>query len=529
MKTNRSHARREGAILAVVMVILIAFSLIVLSLYHLGTHSAREAIYEKQRAQAFWLAEAGRQWSIADLYADGDGTTSALAIDSNTNHTFEVTADDDEENTFYSVGTVRAGDRTIQRAVKFSVSYVAPLFEKAIHAGGAYGSNWTFRIRGDIYGTVDGPRAPQSSDPFAYLPGGNDIMIGDVAINGNVAIENQAKITANTDAGYYGDLDASGTYVHTAADPVAGVERTGASAEIDSNPDLAAMSYEVNNDYDIAAIFAANSVTSGRLPSTHPLHNVVVLRENSTTTGQDFYFEPTSMSGGDPAGAGASLDLGDQVVYYVDGHVWFDSSSTFGFSIDGQATIVSTRDIHLSDNVIYENSGTEAVSGNAPDLLALIALGQLDNAGSVTDGGDIYFGDGEYGTTYKVEAFMFANDDFLYNTKASTGEQTEPSTGFVVNGNFMAIDQVTIQRDWYTYTDEAGTEERRAAVYDSSSSSWKDSETGDEVAAADVRHYAMQVEYDERIKNSELQVEGLPKGNGDIFNGLDLWEEVDVP
>ena len=60
MKTNcQHHSNRTGGILPLVMVILVAFSLMVVALLRLGGDSAREAEYQFNKAQAFSLAEAG--------------------------------------------------------------------------------------------------------------------------------------------------------------------------------------------------------------------------------------------------------------------------------------------------------------------------------------------------------------------------------------------------------------------------------------------------------------------------------------
>jgi hypothetical protein len=218
------------------------------------------------------------------------------------------------------------------------------------------------------------------------------------------------------------------------------------------------------------------------------------------------------------------LNLGTNKVYYVDGHVWFNNHSTHGFKVDGTATIVATRDIHVSDNLAYNNKGLTAVNGNPPDLLALVALGQYNSSGVRTSGGDIYFGDPEFGTLYTVDAFMFANNNFYYNTRAnnSTGQE-EPTSGFKVFGNYMAVNQVVVLRDWYTANGLP-----RAALYDQTTSQWKDAITGSVLTSTQLatrRHYAMRVEYDDRIRDAATQMSGLPRGTGTIFAGAKGWEE----
>jgi len=73
VKTKQNRFNKEGAILAVVMIILLFLSILILSLFNIGRHNARETDYELKSTQAFWQAEAGRQWCIADLYAGNNG------------------------------------------------------------------------------------------------------------------------------------------------------------------------------------------------------------------------------------------------------------------------------------------------------------------------------------------------------------------------------------------------------------------------------------------------------------------------
>jgi hypothetical protein len=73
MKTNRPrHANRTGGILPLVMMILVAFTLLVVALLQLGRNSAQEAEYQYNTAQAFALAEAGLEEFKAILEVSGN-------------------------------------------------------------------------------------------------------------------------------------------------------------------------------------------------------------------------------------------------------------------------------------------------------------------------------------------------------------------------------------------------------------------------------------------------------------------------
>ena len=250
--------------------------------------------------------------------------------------------------------------------------------------------------------------------------------------------------------------------------------------------------------------------------------------ECSSTTGDDYFFEPVNVGnyGATSKDAKTPLSLGNERVYYIDGNVWIHSKSTYRFLIDGNATIVATGNIYICDNTKYADDES---------LLGLVALGEYDAAGQLTSGGNIYFGDPRYGTMYTVSALMFAGNDFLYNTDSVTGQAGEPETGFSVYGNFAAMNQVSIRRDWYDAEVGSGRgygrgrTEARPAYYDPDTGQWIDLEDGSVLSSSEIdslRHYQMKVDYDARVRDIGTQPPGLPKGAGTIFNGITRWEEL---
>ncbi|GAI26576.1 unnamed protein product, partial [marine sediment metagenome] len=139
--------------------------------------------------------------------------------------------------------------------------------------------------------------------------------------------------------------------------------------------------------------------------------------------------------------------------------------------------------------------------------------------------GNIYFGDPRFGTTYLVSALMFAGNDFLYSTDSVTASMMEPTTGFSIFGNFAAMNQIMVERDWYT--DAMGRP--KPAHYDSDTALWVDKETGIALTNTQVdglRHYQMIIGYDDRVRTAETQAPGLPRGGSVIFSGLTHWEEL---
>jgi hypothetical protein len=244
--------------------------------------------------------------------------------------------------------------------------------------------------------------------------------------------------------------------------------------------------------------------------------------ECRSTAGDDYFLEPVNANdyGQTQKDAKTPLNLGDNRIYYVDGDVWVHSTRTYGFLVDGKVTIVATGDIHISDNIKYANDQS---------LLGLIALGKYDGSGNLVSGGNIFFGDPRYGTLYTASAFMFAADSFLYNTDSVDRKSAEPTTGVKIYGNLNALNQVSVERDWYTRQVSRWSTEARPAYYDSANDQWVDLETGAALSRTEIsslRHYQMELTYDDRVRSLKTQPPGLPKGDGSIFGGLKTWQEI---
>ncbi|MDF7800001.1 pilus assembly PilX N-terminal domain-containing protein [Pontiellaceae bacterium B1224] len=546
MKAMMGDRNKEGAILGIVLIVMLAISIIGLSLFSFGRHSSREAIYELKSAQAFWIAEAGIRRCVSSLYAEtwGSGFNEVAFGEG----TYSVVQDDADSDMYLSTGTVMMGDQPISRQVRVRMEYIAESFEDAVYSAnirgqvGNSGTEWSLKMHGtkkDKYGNfIEGPPVPNNRGNFW---GGNDIVSGNVNVNGGVRLydesaieklpadDNPYEIASDIEC-HFGEFYADGT----ASYPREPIPTTPGSF---NPPDLDAMDYSHNNDWDVAAEFAkfsGNLVAAGndggyRLPPTHALHDVVVLRNNGDTEGVDYYFEPKSMStsGETPATGKSLITLGDDVTYYVDGHVWFRSTSTYGFVIDGQSTIVSSKDIHIGDNIMYQDRGRDSDS----DMLALVALGELTSAGEYDKHGDVYFGDPDTGTLYLCDAFMFANNNFLYNTSIDgDSSKQQPESGFKVYGNFMAMNQVVVKRDWYP----AGNSYKPAEFVEVINSdgttewAWVDADSGTRLTEDQqngIRHYAMEVNYDDRIRDIATQMSGLPQGQGSFIAGY-TWEEL---
>jgi hypothetical protein len=524
MKRTRWMGSRQGMALGLVMIIVLAVSILGVALISASSMNAVETSRYLNSVKAFWLAEAGVQrFGNRAEFENYTGFTNAaiygggfqVAVFSNANPVYAE-----------SVGTVQGVEQKIR--VKFR--YAAPFYKTALYAANASGIPWTFTLRGT--------GVPNSSDV-----GGKDVVMGDIFVNGNVKLYEQSIISNAIAPNTYqvlGDVRATGTITN---DPAASI-RGGRYPNSPTNvlPNLTNMNYAVNNTWNIAQEYLDHGAdSSGRLPANHPLRNVVVKNpsnraaENNSTSGDDYYFEPQSQyydNTGGSKGASTPLNLGVNQIYYVDGHVWFNNHSVYGFATEGTATIVAKRDVHISDNLKYATTDS---------LLALVALGQYDSTGQLSTGGNVFFGDPEYGTMYTADAFMLAANNFYYNTSANnTSLQQEPDTGFQVYGNYVAMNQVLVFRDWYTGSviTTNGSGRRQTIVtnpspfsawFDPSTNRWRDVVNSNVLTAAQtntIRHYQMIVKYDERIRSQATQPPGLPglqSGTGGMFGGIYDW------
>lgn len=505
----RTSKSEKGIALAAVIVFACIFAIVGFSMLELAKGEIVLTKNELNTTQAFYVAEAGLARLTTRLYNEEFENIEDTVLGEGS---YQVDVHYDEDPP-YAISTGRVGNK--EKRIKVELSYLAAPYEQGVYAGNSDGDEWMFALRGQ-------------GDPQAVggrEVGGKDIVNGNIYVCGDATLYEESSVNPapipNTH-GLNGDVDATGDIAILDSASISGEGQAGVAPQ--DCPNLLGMNYQVNNTHNVSQVFADAGVDWGHLPSDHELYNVMVKNptdrsgECDMTAGDDYFLEPASVSGGGgQKDATTPLHLGDNRIYYVDGDVWIHHQNTYGFLVDGKVTIVATGNIHISDNIIYTDSES---------LLGLVALGQYDSEGQLISGGNIYFGDPRFGTMYTVSALMFAADSFLYNTDSVTGGTEEPTTGFSVYGNFNALNQVSIERDWY---DPDGTGTARPAYFDSSTSQWVDLETGAALTSAEIsslRHYQMTVSYDDRVRTIGTQPPGLPRGTGTIFGGLIHWEEL---
>ena len=510
MKIRISKSEKGLALVAVVVFCLI-FVILGFSMLNLAKTEIVMTKKDLNSAQAFYAAEAGLAQLSSKLYNEEFEDIADTAL-GEANYQVDLNFNADPP---YAVSTGRVGMEV--KKIKAELSFLASPYEKAIYGGNVSGDKWMFSLRGE------GDPQPTGGWWSSGEVGGRDIVNGNMYVNGDATMYEESSVNPSPMGSFNGDVDSTGKADILDKATVSGVVTEG--ADVKSHPSLEDMNYAVNNTHNVSKIFADAGVSSGYLPSGDELYNVMVKNpgnrssECGTTSGDDYFLEPASVSnnGADSKEAKTPLNMGEDRVYYVDGDVWVHSPSTYGFLVDGKVTIVATGDIHISDNIKYADSDS---------LLGLVALGKYDGSGQLVSGGNIYFGDPRFGTMYTVSGLMFAADSFLYNTDSVTGGTEEPETGFSVYGNLNALNQVSIDREWYE--DEA-TGDARPACYDSSTDQWVDLQTGAALTGTEInslRHYQMAITYDDRVRTHTTQPPGLPRGKGTIFGGLISWEEL---
>jgi hypothetical protein len=502
------RSTRKGLALAAVVVCVLIFTILGISLLSMVNNEILLAQGVVNKTKAFYLAEAGVEIFSAKLSKGQSENIGETVLGEGSYRVDYYSAADPP----YAIATGEAGGQ--EKRIKVTATFLAPPYECGIYAGGLSGENWTLMLRG-----IGSPGAKSGGEV-----GGKDIVNGNIFVDGDVSLYQESSVKPAPPPNTYnlkGDVEATGSIALHDSATISGAISEGIEPYI--TPNLVGMNYAVNNTHNVAQIFADANVDSyGHLPIGHPLRDIFARNpsdrtaECGSTAGNDYFLEPFNVTGGGTyKDSTTPLHLGNDRVYYVDGDVWVHHMDTYGFLMEGKVTIVATGNIHICDNTQYADSDS---------MLGLVALGKYNEDGDLVSGGNIYFGDPRYGTTYAVSGMMFAAHDFLYNTDAVSRSTAEPESGFTVNGSFAALNKVSVERDWYT----SGSTPR-PAHFDPTANQWVDSETGVALTSTEIgtlRHYQMIVNYDDRVRTQKTQPPGLPRGTGTIFEGLTKWEEL---
>lgn len=491
MRLIRPRNRRDRCGAALLLSLVTCVLLASMSAVALAVGLAARAQTEGQiaRQRALYAAEACVGEAVASLYVDGAiadlGSADAPRELGQVRTWGSVVADPDDDTLFTitAVGECGIARRALEVVV---VAERGGIYDNAIFAGN------------------DG------EDPLYTMKFGGtgkqaDVVIGDVysggslTFNGGSTIEGVPRATKGITVGTGSVVPEKGG---TPAKPESGVTQP--------IPDIAGMDYETHNDVDVAAEFASATYKSAaaggsayQVPESSPAHifrkNPSDRKANTSVTKKDDYFleDPYEKvnSGSNASGSDAThVTLsnpknktpgpdGNQKVYFIDGNLWLHNLSTYSFKFylpetEGmQVTFVVKGNIYISDNLFLLNQNKDGI--------AFIAM--KDPAEK--DSGNVYFGDPTFGTLKHMEAFLYAENNFYDNNLDEKG-----SAVVKLIGNMTAGNQVAINRDYGK------------------------------------QHSKLTVEFDERIRDGDLEMPGLPSAStGTSGVTVSLWREIGVP
>jgi len=447
-------------------------------LLSVGRANQQELESVQADVKAFYLAEAGLNEALlsmsTSLSSDGDvAMPTAMGSAKQPHHLHQgdywTSIVDNGDGTYTVTSTGESVDERCSVEAVVQVPDTSSVYHNALFAGN--------RSENPLYTLGFGGSGGQA-----------DVINGNVYSGGNVAVSGGAVVN--------GSIRATGS--------ISGAD--GDSGETAPIPDLQAMNYEVDHDYDVAGLFASAAWqydsaggSAWQLPEDNPAHSLRKnpsdrKKETGSTVKDDYFLEDPhekvrvdKNQNGKNAyhltltnshGKGPSTS---NKVYYIDGNLWLHNKKTYSFKFyqtqneSTKITVVVKGNIYFSDNLFYQNKNKDGI--------AFIAL--ADEA--VPDSGNIYFGDPEFGTLKEMNAFMYAENDFYDYNLDALGSATVR-----VFGNMTAGEHISIERDYLG------------------------------------QHSKLTVDFDDRLMKGDLSLPGLPSESSGQDQGLTLlsWRRV---
>lgn len=473
------HQRGAALITSLVIVTVLTGAAVAILMASVGVTSRTNTTVVRSRA--LQLAESGISQALANVgtnvpvgapAATQIGTAAAPRRKGTGSYWADIA--DQGDGTYLVTATGRAS--VYRRRIEAVLAPRRGIFSYAIHAGNSSGD-------------------PAYSVELGGTGGQADEVMGDLYSGGNVDIAGDASVSSV--------IDAAGTV-------------TGATGNMNvfrSSPDIQAMNYPVNSDFDVAALFAAgaspgaytNSGTALQMPEDSPAHIFRLNPDDRTAdtsgTSKDDYFledpyvtfEDFTLRESGKGGHTISLSgilgapgvSGTDAVYFIDGNLWLHNHDFGGIRFGSDAssharvTFVASGNIYFSDDM--------ELSDATADGVAFIAMKDP----SEPDSGNIYFGDPVYGTIRSMEAYMYAENDFFDNNLTGSASGVVSITGTMAAGN-----QVNIESD---YIDASGNPQ----------------------------HSKLEVTGDPRLTTGMLVLPGIPGfGVGTLGHEVVFWREL---
>ncbi len=477
------HRRREGSALVMSLFIVLVLSGVTVSIFLVNMSHKREVSTAVNESRLLYLADAGITEALSEMAASIEksqpvpadvGTKTKPMELKEGNYYVDIADQGDGTYLVTSTGVAGVASKSVAAVVEKSEG----VFDHAVFSGNS------------------------SGDPTYTMEFGGTGTSGD-SITGNIYSGGDVEITG--DATVSGDIHASGTIT-------GGTGKDGKTYPI---PDIAGMDYENNHDVDVKKVFdtIGNSVTNNELGGTaeqvHEPSPAHIFRRNPDdrqeeidgTAKDDYFLEDPFMPVKDftvpeTGKEGHTISLsgtesypgpsGTNKVYFIDGNLWVHNKP-FGrlrFKNDdpegAKVTFVVKGNVYFSDDVYIVDP--------AKDGVAFIAIkDDLE-----PDSGNIYLGDPRYGTLDKMEAFLYAENDFIDNNLSADGSQEVELIGNMTAGNHVAINRDFVDPD-----------------------------------DGSVTHSKLTVTFDDRLSTGALSLPGLPDpGKGIEGFHVVLWREL---
>lgn len=456
MITRMKLRQQDGKTLIAALLVALVLGGIASSLTSSVTSSNRQIVGTRNQLMSFNLAEAGLNRALADLRVNGDGNfgDEEDPVPLGAGSYWVVTTDNEDSTyTITSIGSAQGQSKALQTVVRRS----GGLFANAVFAGNSSGDD-AYTLR---FGGFDDQADSVKGDVYSG---------GDVEFNGDSELDGIARATG---------------------------EITGAHGEVDPGqpiPDIQGMNYETNHDIDVADEFSRYSSygsddTGGsawQVPASHASH---IFRMNpsdrrweyESTTKEDYFLEDPYASSSH-AGLGISVSShADESLYFIDGNLWIHNYHAYSLvfqdaDYDGtKITFVVKGNIYISDNILYED--------RQDDGIVLIAMCDED----VADSGNIYFGDPEFGTLERMEAYMYAENNFFDNNLSASGSAEMDLLGTMSAGN-----HVSIERDYGS------------------------------------QHSRLSITLDRRLADGDIELPGIPDQQNENQYDVVAWRQVSV-
>lgn len=462
---------QRGTVLMVAMILVLLLAGLAMAYVAITGRQAASAYVSYKSDRALYLAEAGLADAMFDFEKGGTGdlTTPQSGMCGGTYTTTAVSVGTDTL-VMTSHATFVDTERTVE-IVAYNGAH--PIFRHAVFAGDS-SDDPDYAL--EFGGVDDGANQRWQDEVTGDVYSGEDIVIADDAeIDGQLRAEGE--IVGGT--GTYGAL------------PI---------------PDIAGMDYPNNHDVNVNQQFDefgySTSVdgygTGDAVPEDNSAH---IFNKNPSdrqtecnmTPGDDFFLEDVYEHCQAYNTRLSVAPGGNDQVYFVEGDLWIHNKNTYSFQLknpDSHITIVVQGSIHIADDFHYHNDVKSGV--------ALIAIMAPDDPNGEYSG-NIYIGDPAFGTVQEINAFLYAENNFIDENLDEGG-----SAEFFINGIMSAGNHIAMNRDFVGSGYWQGAYPNRTWV--------PTDEEG-------THHSKMVIELDDRIFTGELILPGLPE----IDPGTGQW------